>query len=325
MFYIYDEDGQIIKIEDSKLLAQIGSYKYENWQTYNDERVKDGYFPIPYEEYVINRNANSKVQTLEDLTKSEIIEREKQYRRSEEEFKLFVREGFGSFYFYNYENIKNNVERQYLMRFIRLCDKMDYHNKVKLKKGTYALESDLGEVLILSKNETIRTKKALIKANLITIEEDKSITINKKYAQKGEIKSKKFLRESVRMFPNGVDRLYESVNPKSHKNIALLFELLPYCNIHHNILCNKKCTKERDIENIKPLTMEDITKITNTYEGNPNKLKRALLDMKVGEEDAIIIVLRGKKHFIYVNPHIYVRTSNMNDLISLANMFKVDK
>lgn len=321
MFYEYNEEGEIIGIQDSTLLAEIGEYRYERWQRYNNTRVKQGYYPLSYEEYVVNVIANGDAEAEKNSQDKKALE----YRRSMDEFKVFIREGFGSFYLYNFNNVlQSKLEKNYLFRFIKLCDSMDYNNRVKLKRDTLAEEKDLKDIWNLSDRETRNTKKALIEAKLIIIEEDKTITINKKFARKGETKSKKYLEGCVKVFPNAIEELYQQVPTKNHKNVALLFELLPYCNFHHNVICTKESVEERDIKKIKPLTMKDISEIIGYDKSQSSRLQKNLLDIKIGKEDCIIIVLRNKQHFIYINPRIYHKTSNLDDLKALMNMFRIN-
>jgi hypothetical protein len=128
---------------------------------------------------------------------------------------------YGNYFFINLKELKESgADGGLLIRFIRLCSFMDFSNKVRYgnakgKKGL-ATTKDLQEILGFSKNETIRTKNALIVNKLISINEDKTITINKKYATKG------FAGEVERniVFEKEFNKLYERINVTKHKPLG---------------------------------------------------------------------------------------------------------
>ena len=245
--------------------------------------------------------------------------------KSKNEIDTLIRDNLGGFYFSIYKDLLDiKLEPQYEFRFIYLCAYMNYDNKITFGNaegnGKLAHEKDLMEVLGLSQNETIRTKNALIKANLITIEEDKTISINKKYAAKGKI-TKKILRGSVRIMEIGLRNLYENVTPKEHKKVDVLIKLLPYVNYDYNILCKNPSEPNKD--KIEPLTIKDLCGIIGYDVKNQTKLKNSLLKLKVKNKCVIAITLVGNKHAISVNPYIYYKGNKINNLKHLCAIFDI--
>ena len=231
----------------------------------------------------------------------------------------------GHFYFNFYRPLlKLKIERQYIFRFIFLCTYLNYNNKLEFGNGlgdsNLLLEKDLAEVLKLSVNETIRTKKVLKDNKLISINTDSTISINKKYYIKGDV-SKPKVKGSVRIMEQGIQELYLKAKATEHKRLALLIELLPYVNFHHNILCFNP--EEENVEEIKPLKMSDICEILGYDKTKSTRLKRDLFAIKVNGELTVGAFETEVGRRFYINPKVYYKGTNYNNLIALVNMFRV--
>ena len=231
----------------------------------------------------------------------------------------------GGFYFQNYENVlKLNIAKQYLFRFIYLCTYMSYDKKIyfgnAIGEKSLALEKDLKEIFRLSKSETINTKNTLIENGLIIINKDKTININSKYAIKGEIE-KRELKISVKVMEKGIREVYRKSKATEHKKLALLIELLPYVNFRHNVICSNP--EESDVEKINPFNLTEVMRITE-YK-NLTRFKRDLLNLTVNEELAVKITETKYGKFVYVNPRIFYKGNNADDLKFCMNEFKIKK
>ena len=261
------------------------------------------------------------IDETEDIQKkNEILNK----RKSDDEFKIFIDQNLGNFYFLFYKLIKKGIERQYIIRFLYLCTYMDYENKLLFGNGLeetkYMREKDLQEVLKLSKRETSYTREALIKNELIFIK-DNLIEVNKKYCIKGKIESSKKKSQKVRIFENGLKELYEKAKPKEHKKLALLIELLPYINLKFNIVCkNPTC---ENIKDLKPIDLKEICKIIKYSPNQSSRLKKDLLSLKVNEELVIMFNETGSAKFITINPKIYYKGTKLDDLKWLINSFEI--
>ena len=238
----------------------------------------------------------------------------------DERSKMF--DSFGGFHFNSYEDVLQlKMRKQFLTRFIFVCTNMNYNNKVVFGKAKgeekLAKEKDLQEILMLSEAETRRTKKALIENNLIIIEKDKTILVNKKFAVRGEIEERILLR-SVKIMRDGVQEIYKEAKPTEHTKLALLFELLPYVNFKHNIICRKP--KEEDITKVEAFTLYELAQLFNV---NQTRLKNELFKIKVGGEDAVGLFTRSNSVHIYINPRIYYKGNDKENYCWVSQAFKV--
>lgn len=258
------------------------------------------------------------------------IQRNKEFadkRKSDDEFKKFIDETYGSFYFLFYKMIDKGIKRQYIVRFLYLCSYMDYENNLLFgnasEEGRFMLEKDLQEVLRIGATETRNTKKVLIENNLIEIDMNENIHITDKYCLKGTIPNNKKKACKVRIFENAIKELYEKSEPKEHKKIGLLIEMLPYINLKYNIICeNPDCEL---MQEIIPINLTKLAELMG-YGNNKNstqKLKRGLFDITVNNELVIMINETAKGKFITVNPRVYYKGTCAEDVQYLANLFRI--
>lgn len=231
---------------------------------------------------------------------------------------------FGNFYHMFYGNILNlKIEPQYMVRFLYLCSYVNYDNLLVTGygKGQIKLkESDLQEILKLSRADYFRTKSILKEHNLILIDEDKNIVINGKYASKGKIDSKEktINLEVIRMFENGIKDLYETASTREHKRLALFIKVLPYINIEHNIVC--KNPEEKDMKKLIPYSLIELAEMLE-YK-NPARLKADLFAITVDGEHAFMMITDAYGKYFTVNPKIYCKSNNMQSLMAISNYFR---
>lgn len=260
--------------------------------------------------------------TINNINKEEY----KKYLKEKTDFQLCISESFGSFYFNFYNSIPDCLDRQYKFRFIYLCTYLKYNDNrlmYKQSNGLYKLfkESDLMELLKLSERETRNTKKSLKDNNLIDIDSDKNILINNKISFVGEI-SKYNQKEYTRVFKQSIQELYNNSNPREHKLLGLLIDILPLINFKFNIICfNPEC---EIIEDLKPLSLKDISEYFKVYTGkNISSLKTKLLKIKVNKQDAIMYMERDGMKCFAVNPSVYYKGNKIEDLSYLMDLFRI--
>lgn len=233
------------------------------------------------------------------------------------DFQKEMLEKYGAFYFNYYKRL--NISRQYMFRFIYLCTYMNYDNL--LSNGTRLFKSkDLRILLKLSNTEYKRTEDYLIENKLICYTDKEHILVNNKYCIKGTISKNKNV-EVVRMFDDAVRELYENSQPREHKKIAMLLEILPYINYKYNVIC--KNPKETNIELIEPLKMVEVCSLLGYDKTNSSKLKNSLFSLTVGNEYVVGMFEKGCGKAIYVNPRVYYKGGDKEGVNFLGDMFQI--
>lgn len=243
-------------------------------------------------------------------------------RKSNDLFKQAIDEYCGSFYFIFYNRLlSKGVSPQGIFRFLYLCVYMDYENRLVIKRDKIKhliYESDLQYILRLGRTETYKTKMELIKNELITINDDGVIEINKLYCKKGTILKNKKVGKA-RMFDNAIKEIYEKSNPKEHKKLALFISLLPYVNIKYNMITYN--VHEENIDCIKPYSLKELCILLK--QSNVTKFKKDLLSLTINDETVIAFHETKQAKIITVNPKLFYMGTTIEELDWLINMFKV--
>ena len=255
---------------------------------------------------------------------------EKEQKKRDIKQRFIEKEGFekeiadqlGNFYFSFYTKLPK-IDKQYLFRFIYLSTYLKYNDtKLAYKEdnGRYRSikEFELQELLKLKKTEYFNTKKALIENNLIHIDNNDNVCINKKVHVLGDmVKTKK---EYTRIFKDAIRELYNKSTPREHKKLYIFYELLPYINYNLNIICSN--INEVDPELVEPLDLNFI--IDNLYINKQRSVaKKQLLNMTLGGEYLLLMVTKYNKNFFVVNPKLYYKGNRKEDLNYLVDLFRV--
>lgn len=248
------------------------------------------------------------------------------FTREKSDFENNILHNLGHFYFNFYKKLPNKLDKQYIFRFIYLCTYLKYGDnrlmkRVKQNKYELIKVSDLMDLLKLSRREFFRTKNELESNNLITINEDKTVSMNNKVSFIGKV-DKNNKQEYSRIFKEAIQELYNNSTAREHKRLALFIELLPFIHYKYNIICkNPKCELMQDVE---PFTIQELRDFTNSYSGkNITRFKNQLLNIFVNNEKAMMMIEDYEKKFLIVNPRIYYKGNNIDDLAYLINLFKI--
>jgi hypothetical protein len=155
---------------------------------------------------------------------------------------------YGSYFFLNIKCL-SNLEGQYILRFLYLCCFVGYENKLTFGDATkghnYMNIKDLEEVLKIGRTETTHTKNLLIENNLIELDEDNNISINKKIMYKGFKPNGSDVY--TRFFSDFTSQMYESLTTSNHKTIGRVFSLFEYLSESNWISKNNKPINKTNI------------------------------------------------------------------------------
>lgn len=237
----------------------------------------------------------------------------------------YINDNLGYYFHLLYSNVLSlNLESQYLVRFLKLCCYIDYNNKLVTgrTRGKKIKANELENILILSRNETSKTKTYLINQGLIKIDDNKTIEVNTDYVKRGPLKGKLLDMDVVRIFNDGFNKLYDGVKPRQHKKLAVFIKILPYLNIQHNIICSNP--REKDPQFIKPLSWTALGRLIGLSEASIKRLRNELWDFKIDEN----VVIGEFSTFscaksIVINPEIYYKGNNIENLKGIVNLFKL--
>lgn len=247
------------------------------------------------------------------------------FTREKSDFENNILHNLGHFYFNFYKKLPNKLDKQYIFRFIYLCTYLRYGDnrlmrRVKQNKYELIKVSDLMNLLKLGKTEYNKTKKVLEESNLIKVNKDYTVAIDNKISFIGKV-NKNNKQEYSRIFKESIQELYNNSTPREHKRLALFIELLPFIHYKYNIICkNPRCELMQDVE---PFTIQELQKISGNGGKNITRFKNNLLNIMVGGQKAMMLVEDYEKKFFIVNPKIYYKGNDLEDLTYLINLFRI--
>ncbi|HAT4302349.1 TPA: hypothetical protein I9089_002457 [Clostridium perfringens] len=247
------------------------------------------------------------------------------FTKEKSDFENNILHNLGHFYFNFYKKLPNKLDKQYIFRFIYLCTYLKYGDnrlmkRVKQNKYELIKVSDLMDLLKLGKTEYNKTKKVLEESNLIKVNKDYTVAIDNKISFIGKV-NKNNKQEYSRIFKESIQELYNNSTPREHKRLALFIELLPFIHYKYNIICkNPRCELMQDVE---PFTIQELQKISGNGGKNITRFKNNLLNIMVGGQKAMMLVEDYEKKFFIVNPKIYYKGNDLEDLTYLINLFRI--
>lgn len=165
-----------------------------------------------------------------------ILELEDQQKKKEtleflkikNDFENLIYDNMGNFYFNFYLSLPK-IDKQYIFRFIYLCTYLKFNDSRLMKKINGKNElikvSDLMNLLKLGKTEYNKTRNILVDNDLIRINKDDSISIDRNISFVRKVK-KSNKEEYSRIFKKSIQELYNNSTAREHKRLALFIEYL---------------------------------------------------------------------------------------------------
>lgn len=270
-----------------------------------------------------------KIQARENKAKGYEI------RKNKNKLSMLVDEELGSFYFNKYTELleqtktdKGKYDTALVFRFLYLCTYLGFDGVLMYggyrnnKHHDLMQEKDLQEVLQIDRKQVRQTKERLVELGLVEITEQGHIKVNKKYCKKGNITmADKEGKNIVRVFDQGIQKLYKATLPKEHKRLGLLVPLLPYLNIQYNVLCHN--IEETQASKIEPLSIQEVCSIVGYNVNNARRLEKELIGATVGQEPCFMVSISAYAVIYTINPRLFYRGNDVKSLQSVIDMFKI--
>lgn len=141
-----------------------------------------------------------------------------------------------------------------------------------LTKRTPMKLQDLRDVLNISPSSVSKFKAETINAGrYLCVNSDNTMTLSPDFFHRGKIGKNWYHREYQTVFHDAVRSLYNRTLPRNHGRLGLIFQMIPFINREHNILCHNP--EEIDINKIIPLTIDEFC---GEIGYNPNQRSRLM-------------------------------------------------
>lgn len=230
----------------------------------------------------------------------------------------------GNFYFYRYDKLLEQLKDDTAVgfRFLYLCACADEEGYfIKYNNMYCKTREDFTYIFEKPKNTVCRYIDEMINNNLL-FKDDKGYKLNPLFYSTGKLDNE-FKRNSVRTFNKAVKELYNNASSKEHAYIGKLLKLAPYVNVYNNILCWD--IKETDVNKVNPLTIEEIRGIVHPNNNYSYAVMDKLENLFIKGEPVIgAFNSVGQVQYI-INPRLFYRGNNINDLQAIIDHFDISK
>ena len=231
---------------------------------------------------------------------------------------------YGEFFFYRYDTLLDDIDRNTAMafRYIFLCSVSDKNGCITRTDTTKKCtkESDFINIFNMQKTATYKWVNYLSDTELIYKNFDGYYCVSDKYFAK-DLSNDEFRRNSIRTFNKGIQDLYKKVGGTQHSFGGEILKLVPYINIYNNTLCWN--ISERDPNQIEPLTKRDIKLLFRPDTDQGRKLLEKWERFTMDDELIIAEFSSGEDIHYIVNPRIFYRGNNIQDLKGLMDHFDI--
>lgn len=207
-----------------------------------------------------------------------------------------------------------------ITRIIYIASYLSNDNRLMLTERTPMTKEKLSELMGLNDRVFKRFYNKLISNNIL-IERDDCLYINKKFMFFGRIRNHKY--SFIRAYKSNIQLLYNKVPVSKHKQLSILYLLIPFINVKYNIVSQNPF--EEDKYKVIPMTIEELSAYFQYNLKSFISLVDFLEDLKDKDNIPIIKTLNNSKNkkdrSIVVNPRVIYAGSDYRDVEAFCPLF----
>lgn len=204
-----------------------------------------------------------------------------------------------------------------LTRIMYLSTFLSYSGYLANANKTAMNRKDIFNTLNVSKRE-FETFMSEMRENKIVYLKDDKWYINNEIFYKGKIPRKDLATYSekglyfIRLYCDGIQKLYKSATTRSHKTLSYIFQMIPYINRKYNILCWNPL--ETDINKIQAIRLGEYCDLIGYNPTNVTRLFNILFEptfvLPDGSTKCAVRYVADKStqkktYKIFINPRVY--------------------
>ena len=285
---------------------------------------------------IINKETGE-YQIVEYYTKEEKAQRKKWFDDKITREKHYTQPAESRFFrtFINKFNKIDDLDSQSATRLMYLATYMSYHdNFLKYDNSNeYMNKKDIIKVMGLAERASRNFFNEMISKGYL-IEENGNFKITDKLFTRGSVVNDQNLENDrfTKIYIQALRTMYKSVNPKQHKFLGYVFQLLPFINIHHNIICTNPF--EPNEKYIKAVNIIQLVKMLNMSPDSTNHfremIEKVVFNFDNTQQHFLCYVLGAEdksknQGIILVNPNILYSGNDLNRQEVLKSFYVKDK
>lgn len=229
----------------------------------------------------------------------------------------------GNYFFIASHLIINDIKPETLTRLLYLSTYAEYNTgRLRKTQRTTMVKSDLPKILNVSESTALRFLKDA--DNYITENGAGDLILNSAILKKGTLNKKEFVPYQ-KVYSEAFRNLYNNSSSTMHKRMGYIFQMLPYINVEHNVLCYNPY--ESDFNQIDFMTPQGLCEAIGYSIPMFYRLRKAFSELRInykGKEEHLITIRRSDEdsdvEHIYINPHIIYSGSNYAKLESIFSL-----
>lgn len=270
--------------------------------------------------YSVIKNETGEIVTQQDRVYWRTEKQDKAWQEVKEKtqsdklFKDYQTEELGGFVFMIYDNIdliSNQLEVpiQDIPKLVYLSTFLNYDNIIcegKLPMTKNQMQEKLG----ITKPAFNKLFKLLVEKEILTESKngkDKIYRLNEEILRKGQTDTNK---TKTKMYINSIRYLYEHTSVRMHKNLAIVYQLIPFVHKDTNMICKNPLEEIEKL--IVPLNINEIaTAIGFSIDGdnarNVARIKKSILSLVLDDGTSAIVYFKvneTKKERWFLNPRV---------------------
>lgn len=201
------------------------------------------------------------------------------------------------------EALDFGISQANLTRLIYLSTYTSYNNnRLELSDGDIINKHSMENIIGISQYAFELFYNELIEKNIL-IQKNDGYYLNTNFFVKGKLNKQQLSQNRIQLYIKGIRTLYRKSSSRQHKQLAYLFQAIPYVNINNNVICHNPL--EQNIKAVKPMTIEQYCESVGYSITNSRKFKSNILHFRLNEKPVFNFVKNCDGEFIFINPYVY--------------------
>ena len=214
------------------------------------------------------------------------------------------------------EALDFGISQANLTRLIYLSTYTSYNNnRLELPDGYVIDKRSMEDIMHLPQRTFESFYNELIEKNIL-IEQSDGYYLNTDFFVKGKLNKQQLSQNRIQLYIKGIRTLYRKSHSREHKQLAYMFQAIPYVNINSNTICHNPL--EKNFKSIQPMTIEQYCAKVGYNVTNARRFKSNILHFRLNEKPVFNFVKNCDGEFIFINPYVYYGGSTWDKVAILG-------
>ena len=251
-------------------------------------------------------------------------EKKKQKDAEDEEIKQ-MRKRYGIFVWllYNTNKVLDwGIKDEDITKLIFISTYMNYDNRLMISENEVMTARSMQELLKVSDRTFERFIKSITDAHILFVNNKGYYCLNEGIFLRGKLENKEYDHSLsiMKLYADGIRKLYKNAKIYDHSLLAYLFRAIPFVNINYNMLCHNP--QQTVLKLVKPMLFSEFCEKMGYSQENERRLKTKLKKLRIGSSPVFNFVENGDGRFCYINPYVYYGGNQHSKVMVLGEFEK---